>query len=310
MNTNKKISFVIPCYFSEKSLAGVVETIISEFSQNNIEIILVNDGSTDETFDVIKKLAGKYNFIKGINLSKNFGQDGARMAGYNYCTGDYIVSLDDDGQNPPGEAHKLIAKLEEGYEVVFGQYHVKKDTKFKTFGSKVNDLMANTVIGKPKNIKLCSYFVMTKFVRDEIIKYKGAFPYVWGLILRTTRNIANIYIEHKYRGIGKSTYTLKKLLALWLNGFTAFSVIPLRMTSILGLIFSGTGFIAAFYVVISTLIYGKDVSGWASLMSLLLVVGGILMLMLGLLGEYVGRIYISINNAPQYVVHEIIDGKN
>ena len=310
MNTNKKISFVIPCYFSEKSLAGVVETIISEFSQNNIEIILVNDGSTDETFDVIKKLAGKYNFIKGINLSKNFGQDGARMAGYNYCTGDYIVSLDDDGQNPPEEAHKLIAKLEEGYEVVFGQYHVKKDTKFKTFGSKVNDLMANTVIGKPKNIKLCSYFVMTKFVRDEIIKYKGAFPYVWGLILRTTRNIANIYIEHKYRGIGKSTYTLKKLLALWLNGFTAFSVIPLRMTSILGLIFSGTGFIAAFYVVISTLIYGKDVSGWASLMSLLLVVGGILMLMLGLLGEYVGRIYISINNAPQYVVHEIIDGKN
>ncbi len=304
MEQNKKISFVIPCYNSEKSLSGVVEDIIEEFKTDHIEIILVNDGSSDGTMSVIRDISDRYSFIKGIGLSKNFGQDGARMAGYNYCTGDYIVSLDDDGQNPPKEAHKLIERLEEGYEVVFGRYHVKKDSLFKKFGSKANDVMAIIVIGKPKDIRLCSYFVMTKFVCDEIIKYKGAFPYVWGLILRTTRNISNVYIEHRFREVGESTYTFKKLLGLWLNGFTAFSVIPLRITSACGVAFASIGFLAAIYIVITTLIFGVKASGWASLMSLLLVLGGILLLMIGLLGEYVGRIYININNAPQFIVRE------
>lgn len=303
----KKISFVIPCYYSEKTLEPVVETIIREFSNRPIEIVLVNDGSTDGTFSVIKKLCAKYKFIKGVNLAKNFGQDGARMAGYRFCTGDYIVSLDDDGQNPPFEAHKLIAKLEEGYDVVFGKYTEKKHSWFKNFGSKVNDRMANIVIGKPKDITLCSYFVMTKFVAKEIIKYNGAFPYVWGLILRSTNRIANAVIEHREREVGETTYTFAKLLGLWLNGFTAFSVKPLRMASFLGVLFAAFGFLFVMYILIATLFFGATTQGWASLMSMLLIIGGTLMMMIGLLGEYVGRIYLNGNKAPQFVIRETIE---
>lgn len=300
----KKISFVIPCYYSEKTLEPVVENIIREFSNRPIEIVLVNDGSTDGTFSVIKELSAKYNFIKGVNLAKNFGQDGARMAGYRFCTGDYIVSLDDDGQNPPAEAHKLIAKLEEGYDVVFGKYTEKKHSWFKNFGSKVNDRMANIVIGKPKDITLCSYFVMTKFIAKEIIKYTGAFPYVWGLILRSTNRIANEIIEHREREVGETTYTFAKLLNLWLNGFTAFSVKPLRVASVLGVLFAAFGFLFVMHILVTTLFFGATTQGWASLMSMLLIIGGTLMMMIGLLGEYVGRIYLNGNKAPQFVIRE------
>lgn len=307
MSSTKKLSFVIPCYYSENTLASVVENVITEFQNYEIEIVLVNDGSKDGTMNVIKELCEKYSFIKGVGLAKNFGQDGARMAGYHYCTGDYIISLDDDGQNPPQEAHKLIAKLEEGYDVVFGKYEVKKHSTFKNFGSMVNDKMANIIIGKPKDIRLCSYFIMTNFIVDEIIKYEGAFPYIWGLILRTTNNIANEIIEHKEREVGESTYTFTKLLSLWLNGFTAFSVKPLRISSLLGVLFSVVGFLFTVYIIFTKLAYGVSTDGWASLMSMLLIVGGIAMLMLGMLGEYVGRIYLCENNAPQYVVREVIN---
>lgn len=301
----KKLSFVIPCYYSEKSLKKVVEGIIEEFQSYPLEIILVNDGSKDNTFGVITDLCQIYPFIKGINLSKNFGQDGALMAGYGYATGDYIISLDDDGQNPPEEAHQLIAKLEEGYDVVFGKYLVKEHSLFKNFGSRLNDKMANLIIGKPKDITLCSHFIMTKFVAREIVKYDGAFPYVWGLILRTTDRLANQVVKHQPREIGGSTYTFSKLVGLWLNGFTAFSVKPLRLASFLGAFFALIGFLFIVFIVLTSLTKGYDTKGWASLMSVLLIVGGSTMMMLGLLGEYIGRIYLNGNNAPQFLVREI-----
>lgn len=307
---NKKISFVIPCYYSQDTLEAVVDDVVYEFKENEIEIILVNDGSKDNTYNVIKKICKKYSFVKGICLAKNFGQDGARMAGYKYCTGDYIVSLDDDGQNPPKEAHKLIKKLDEGYDVVFGKYIVKKHSKFKNFGSSVNDKMANIIIGKPKDLRLCSYFAMTSFVAKEIVKYEGAFPYVWGLILRTTDNITNEVIDHKSREVGESTYTFAKLLGLWLNGFTAFSVKPLRIASLLGVCFSVLGFLFAIYIVISKLLFGIETGGWASLMSIVLFTNGVLMIIIGLMGEYVGRIYMTENKAPQYVIREKSEENN
>jgi len=311
IDKNVKISFVIPCYYSEKTVGKVVDDICSEFPKDSydIEIILVNDGSRDKTCNVIHEIANNYSFVTAINLAKNFGQDAACMAGYSVCKGDYIVTLDDDGQCPPSEAHILLGKIDEGYDAVFGRYAEKKQSRFKNFGSKVNDKMANVMINKPKNLCLNSYFVINRFVCDEMLKYDGPYPYIWGLILRCTDKIANADVINKSREIGNSTYTFGKLIGLWMNGFTAFSIKPLRLSTIVGVCVSFIGFIATVIIVIRSLLYG-DVPGWTSLMSVLLLMTGIQMIMLGLLGEYIGRIYIHNNKAPTFVIHDVYHGED
>lgn len=306
-----KLSFVIPCYYSELTIESVVEDIKAAFDGKgyDYEVVLVNDGSKDNTFSVIRGLAKKYENVSAYNLSKNFGQDAALMAGYSKTSGDYIISLDDDGQNPPAEAFKLIEKLEEGYDVVFGKYHVKKHSWFKNFGSKLNDLMADALIQKPKELYLCSYFIMNRFVLEQMQNYKNAFPYIWGLILRSTDRITNVYVDHKAREIGTTTFTFAKLVGLWLNGFTAFSIKPLRVASVLGMLTALTGFLFGTYVVCKQFINPDPEVGWASLMAVMVFLGGVVLLMLGLLGEYIGRTYISINNAPQFIIRPGEEGE-
>lgn len=302
----KKLSFVIPCYRSELSVAGVVKDIISTVERDgryDYEIICVNDCSPDGTYAVLKKLAENKK-IKVVDLSRNFGQHSATMAGFHYVTGDIIVCLDDDGQNPPGEMFKLIDKLEEGYDLVSAKYTNKKHSWFRRFGSKVSMAMSSALVGKPKDIDLNSYCVLRRYVVDEVIKYENAYPFIHGLMLRVTRNIANVEILHKEREEGRSGYNFKKLLSLWMNGFTAFSEKPLRLASILGVICSALGFIFGIVIIIRKLIYPEILLGYSSMMAVILFLAGIIMLFLGLLGEYIGRIYISINNAPQYVVRE------
>lgn len=304
---DKKISFVIPCYYSEKTLGGVVEGIMQEFPSEkyNIEIILVNDGSTDGTYKIICEYALKYSCVKGINLTKNFGQDNALMAGYNYSTGDYIVSLDDDQQNPPEEAHKLIKKLEEGsYDVVFGKYYVTKQSKFKIFGSWLNDKMANWLIQKPKDIKLCSYFVMTSLIKEEVIRYSGPYPYVWGLILRCAGRIGNEYIDHRAREIGKTNYTFRKNVKLWFNGFTAFSIKPMRLAILAGCLIGMIGVLFAIVIIVERIFVGMDVEGWTSLISVVLILAGVQLGVIGMMGEYIGRMYLYMGETPLFVVRE------
>lgn len=302
---NKTISFVIPCYYSEKTIEDVVDEIVLEFPNEEYdrEIVLVNDGSKDRTYDVLCQLAKKYSGIKAVNLAKNFGQDAATLCGLSECTGDYIVVLDDDGQNPPSEAHKLLDEIDKGYDAVFAKYHKKKDTLFKSFGHLVNDRMVTAMIHKPKDLELNSYFVINRFVRDEMLKYKGAYPYIWGLIIRCTDSMTNVYVEHKSREVGESTYSFSKLLGLWVNGLLSFSVKPLRLTSIIGAIFCLIGFIITLVVVINTFLHG-DVPGWTTLIMAILIMGGIQLLMLGMLGEYLGRVFINQNNAPQFVIRD------
>ncbi len=301
----KKISFVVPCYYSQDTISDVVHDIFSEFPKDkyNIEIVLVNDGSKDNTYGVLKSLADEDSRVIAINQSKNFGQDATTMCGLANATGDYMVVLDDDGQNPPSEAHKLLEEIEKGYEAVFAKYHTKKDTSFKKFGHDLNDKMVTSLIGKPKDIELNSYFVITSFIRDQMVKYKGAYPYIWGLILRATDNVGNVYVEHKAREVGKSTYTLSKLIGLWFDGFISFSIKPLRVTSVFGVMATIIGFILLLIIVIRTILNG-DVAGWTSLMAAILIVGGLQMLMVGMLGEYVGRIFINGNNSPQYIIKD------
>ena len=305
-----KLSFIIPCYGSELTIKDVVNEIIQTVKlkiEYSYEILLVNDCSPDKVYNVIMQLAKENPYIKGINLSKNFGQHSALMTGFNYATGDIILCLDDDGQTPAEEMFKIIDKVNEGYDIVFAKYEHKKHNSFRNIGSKVNDLMAQHLIGKPKGLALTSYFACKRFVIDEMIKYKNSYPYIAGLLLRTSNNIINVPVNHKERISGKSGYSLGKLLFLWLNGFTSFSVKPLRIATFIGVICALLGFFYGAYTIINKIINPAIPVGYSSLMSAVIFIGGILMLMLGMLGEYVGRLYISINNSPQYVVRETIN---
>ncbi len=305
------VSFVIPCYNSEKTIGLVVDEIKQTLATRegfDYEIILVNDKSPDNTFDEIKRIASLDKKIKGFKLAKNFGQHGAIMAGLNHSSGDIIVCLDDDGQTPANEVFSLIDTLSNDCDVVIARYHNKKHSTFKNFGSRMNDLMACYLIGKPKQLYLSSYFACKKFVKDEIINYKNRYPYMQGLILRTTSSIKNVDINHRAREIGNSNYSFGKMLSLWLNGFTSFSIKPLRIATLVGGAVAVFGFLFGAYIIIRRLILSGSLptsaDGWSSIMSVMLFTNGLMMVMLGLLGEYLGRMFISVNNSPQFVISE------
>ena len=310
MDKNRKLSFIIPCYLSEGLVCGVIEEIIKTVEgKNPFEIIAVNDASPDNVLKELKEAAKKDERIKVIDLAKNGGKHCALMAGYSRATGDIIVGVDDDGQCPVDCVYKLISPLEEGYDIALAKYPLKKQSKIKNMGSYVNDKMACSFLGKPKDLKLSNFYAVKRFVLEEVLKYKNPYPYIDGLFLRSTDKIINVEMQERERKAGKSGYTLKKSLKLFMNGFTAFSVKPLRFSSILGFITALLGFLFAVAVVVKKTINPLVPSGYSSIMAVLLFVGGVIMMLLGVIGEYIGRIYISINNSPQYVIREEINTK-
>ena len=305
-----KISFVIPCYRSEKTIRKVVEEIsitIKKIKNLDYEIILTNDCSPDNVWEEIKKLAAEDPKIKGLSLAKNFGQHAALLAGYSQTTGDLIVSLDDDGQTPIDELDLLLGEIEKGYDVVYAYYEEIKQTTFRRFGSFMATKMAEFMLGAPKGLKGSSFFVAKKFVIDEMIKYDNPYPYLPGLILRVTRNISSVMTHHRPRLEGKSGYSFRRLLGLWINGFTAFSVKPLEIGVYAGGLFAFIGFIYALVTIIRKINNPVIAAGWASIISIILLLGGFILIMLGLIGEYIGRIYICLNKSPQYVIKEETD---
>lgn len=309
----KLVSIVIPCYRSAEMIGGVVADINREMEKlqgkYRWEIILVNDCSPDNTFDVIRELCREYTNICGINLARNFGQHAALMAGFHQVKGDILVCMDDDGQTPAFAIKDLLQGLEEGSDVVYAKYEHKHHNAFRNFGSRVNDLMLKFMLGKPADLYVSSFFAARRFIVDEMLRYQNAYPYVIGLVLRATRNIKNVTVEHQDRKAGESGYTLSKLLGLWFNGFTAFSEKPLRVATMIGTGCAFLGFLYGLYTIIKKLVNPMVPIGFSSLMSALMFIGGMLMLMVGLVGEYIGRMYICMNNAPQYVVREIVGKK-
>ncbi|MCQ2539149.1 MAG: glycosyltransferase [Acetatifactor sp.] len=311
------ISFVIPCYRSEKTLPHVIEEIdtkMAEMKEYLYEIILVNDCSPDNTAETIKKLCEEKDrgngVRRGIFFAKNFGQHSALMAGLREAGGDYVVCLDDDGQTPANEVDKLIAKLEEGYDAVYAKYENKKHSLFRNMGSMVNERMTRIMLEKPADLYVSSYFAVKKFVVKDMIRYENSYPYVIGLVLRATKSITNVVVTHREREEGNSGYTLKKLLGLWFNGFTAFSVKPLRIATVIGALSAVAGFLYGFYTIIKRFVNPDVPMGFSSTMAAIVFFGGMIMLMLGLIGEYIGRIYISLNNSPQYVVREKVNSND
>ena len=307
---SKLISFVIPCYRSAETIGKVVaelDAAMGKLPAYTYEIILVNDCSPDDTFEVIRGLCAQREDICGVNLARNFGQHAALMAGFGYTHGEVVVCLDDDGQTPADEVGKLLAGIEEGYDVVYAKYAHKQHSGFRNFGSKVNELMTRVMLGKPRELYLSSYFAASRFVIDEILRYKNPYPYVIGLVLRTTKNITNVEVAHREREVGVSGYTMGKLLGLWFNGFTAFSIKPLRIATAMGCLTACGGFLYGIYTVVKKFVNPNVPIGFSAMMAALVFIGGMIMLMLGLIGEYIGRIYISLNKSPQYVFRECIN---
>lgn len=316
-----KVSFVIPCYRSVETLPSVVKEIkdtMKEMGNYEYEIIMVNDCSPDDTFGTIQKIVAEQpatsagdncTGMLGLSLAKNFGQHSALMAGFHEVSGDVVVCLDDDGQTPACEVGKLLQEIENGHDVVYAKYAHKQHSGFRNFGSKVNELMTRVMLGKPKGLYVSSYFAAKRFVVDEMMKYTYAYPYVIGLVLRTTKDIVNVDINHRNREIGQSGYTFSKLMSLWFNGFTAFSVKPLRIATATGATCAILGFIYGIYTIIKKLVIKPDglITGFSALMSVLVFMGGLILLMMGLVGEYMGRMYISMNNSPQFVVAKRTD---
>ncbi|MFZ5973879.1 MAG: glycosyltransferase family 2 protein [Bacillota bacterium] len=309
----EKLSFVIPVYNSEKTIGLVAEKICSVAealeTAYDFEIILVNDGSSDNSYEVCRRLASENSHVTAIGFSKNFGQANAIMAGLRQVTGDYIVCLDDDLQTPPEEVPQMLQKLvAENYDLVYGHYVNKKHNFFRNVGTRVNAFMQTVMLGKPKHIATSSFFIARRFAVNEVAKYDKPFPYIPGLFLQVTRNVGNIAVRHESRKVGKSGYTFKKLILLWLNGFTNFSVKPLRWATLAGVIFAFFALILMVIVLIRSMSEPSSVAGWSSTIISVLFLGGVQLLSIGLLGEYIGRIYLSVNKTPQYVVKERVGG--
>ncbi len=307
-----KLSFVIPCYNSELTIGKVVDELFATMEahkEESFEIILVNDCSKDNVWSVIQDLAKKHKNIKGICFAKNFGQHAALMAGYRASKGDIVVSLDDDGQTPADEVFSLINKIKEGYDVVYASYGEKKHNAFRNLGTVLNNWMCEKLLGKEKGLVITSFFAAKRFVINEMIRYEHSYPYVPGLVLRTTKSIASVPVIHREREVGASGYNLFKLIALWLNGFTAFSVVPLRLSMFMGMASAGVGFIYMIYIVINKILNPSVPMGWSSTMAIILLLGGMILCVLGMIGEYLGRAYINSNAAPQFVIRETVGDK-
>ena len=310
MIVKRMLSFVIPCYRSEHTIENVINEIIetvSSRSEWDYEIICVNDCSPDGVYSVLEKLALNNKKIKVVNLARNFGQHNALMAGYRQVKGEIVVCLDDDGQTKPEDCFKLIDALDENSDIVYAKYPRKKESLFRLFGSWTARRMSQWLCSIPKNIELNSYFACKRFVIDEMIRYDNPYPYLAGLQVRATRRLKNVDIPHHEREFGKSGYSFHKLVSLWLNGFTAFSVKPLRLATLIGGLVSSAGFLYMIFIIIKKIQHPDMAMGYSSMMCVMLFIGGMLMLMLGLIGEYIGRIYICLNKSPQYVIRNTVN---
>ncbi len=302
-------SVIIPCYRSDQTIRKVVELTMAEFEKmgrKEYEFVLVDDSSPDDgkTVRVLRSLVQEYPCVRVVELAKNSGQHNAVMAGLNYAEGDILIAMDDDMQTHPSQLPILLEELEKGYDIVYGYYPHKKHSWFRNFGSMVNYWTVRILLNKPKGLKTSSFWVIRKFVRDYAVEYRSSYTHLQGVFLRITRNISSVPIEHFEREVGVSNYNFKKLLQLWSN-IIGFSVVPLRLATWLGYLFAGIGFIGAVAVVLRKLLRPVTSLGWPSMMSAIFFFSGIILLFMGLIGEYIGRIFLGQTNNPQFVVRQI-----
>ena len=302
------LSFVIPLYHSAQTIRGVVHDIERLAIDGGHEIILVNDGSGDATGDVCRVLVREARVpITLIEHARNFGEHNAVLTGWRHARGAHVVNLDDDGQNPPAEAVRMWRHAKEtGLDVVFGHYEVKQHSVWRNLGSWFTNRMTDWALDKPPGFYLSSFRCVSAFVARQVVSYAGPFPYIDGLLLQVTQRIGSIAVRHEARRAGTSTYTLRRLVRLWLSAWINFSVLPLRFATLVGLVIAATGVLALGGVAWLWWNDSGPTYGWGWLMAALLIFSGTQLLLLGLIGEYVGRMFLAVNQRPQSVVREVV----
>jgi undecaprenyl-phosphate 4-deoxy-4-formamido-L-arabinose transferase len=307
---NPALSFVIPLYNSAETIAPLVKAIEGLAIEGGHEIVLVNDGSHDRTAEVCRKLVAEAKVpLIYVEHARNFGEHNAVLTGWRHAHGAHVVNLDDDGQNPPDEAVRLWRYArEKELDVVFGHYNQKRHSPWRNFGSWFTNRMTDWAVDKPRGFYLSSFRCVTAFVAREVAAHTGPFPYLDGLILQVTQRLGSLEVRHDERQAGASGYTFRRLVRLWLSAWVNFSVLPLRVATALGFVFAAIGILALGGVVWLWWHDRGPAYGFGWLMSALLIFSGSQLLMLGLIGEYVGRRVLSVNQRPQAVVREVVRG--
>ncbi len=306
----KQYSVVIPVYNSEKTLGELTERLIKVFHklQSSFEIIYVNDNSRDNSFGVLQELQQKYSGeqITVIDLTRNYGQQNAIMCGFKYSNAEYIINMDDDLQNPPEEIPKLIAKIAEGYDAVWGNYSRKQDKSYKNLGSIIFRKLNHKIFKTGKNLKFTSFRIFKNEIIQQVITYKTTFPYITGIVLTITSNVTNVEVEHLERKQGRSNYTFKKLIKLSLNLLVNYSTIPLRLFGYIGLSVSFISMIIGTIYLLRQLLNGRAPAGWTSLIVLVSFYNSLILIIFFVLGEYISRILKESGDIRAYSVREVI----
>ena len=302
------VSFVVPLYYTGEGIVKLLDAFRNLPLGGDYEVVLVNDGSTDQTLRLAREIIPTMPVkVVLVDLARNFGEHAAVLEGFRHVTGRYIVNLDDDLQNPVSEALRLVEHLRQtDADVVYSYYEEKKHSWFRNLGSWLTNAMATRLLDKPRDLYLCSFRAMKRELVDRIVRYSGPFPYVDGLILGATNRIERLLVAHEERAAGESGYTMRKLVRLWMNMFFNFSIMPLRVASVLGLLLCLAGSIVLLLVVIEHLTSGVRQSGWGSTMAAITIFSGSQLLILGVLGEYVGRAYMTLCGKPQSLVREVM----
>jgi undecaprenyl-phosphate 4-deoxy-4-formamido-L-arabinose transferase len=302
------LSFVIPLYNSAATIAPLVRDIEALTVEGGHEIVLVNDGSADNTAEVCRELVRSARVpITFVEHARNFGEHNAVLTGWRHAAGAHIVNLDDDGQNPPAEAVRLWRHaLASGLDVVFGHYEIKQHSAWRNLGSRLTNRMTDWALDKPAGFYLSSFRCVSAFATRQVATYAGPYPYLDGLLLQVTQRIGSLTVRHDARTSGTSGYTLRRLIRLWLSAWLNFSILPLRIATLVGLV-TAFGGLLLFLVVVALWFQQRGPEyGWGWVMSSVLIFSGTQLVMLGLIGEYLGRMFLAINQRPQAVIREVV----
>ena len=300
------VSVVIPVFNSQNILPELCKQLKDALSSYKFEVILINDASSDSSWSVIEQVCENSVEFRGVCLTRNFGQDNAIMAGLSFTQAESIVIMDDDLQHSPYEIEQLLEQSTNGWDVCYADYHKSMNQSFwKNIGSRLNSKQAEFLIEKPSNIYLSPFKVISRTVVDALLTYKGPYPYIDGLIFQITSSITQITVPFRKRMEGKSNYDISKSLKVFFKHTTGFSIVPLRLTSLVGFLIGTFGFFLMIYFITIFFISDQVVEGWTTLATIILLIGGLILMALGIIGEYLGRVYLSINLRPQFIVKKI-----